>query len=220
MTTAEKSGCFGWLFGIRGRTQNRNNSNENAFPYHLSGRFLSPAETEFHRVLRQMMGDKMLVFAKISLKEFIAVDSSNYTYHNKIDRKHVDFLVCDTVSLHPVFAIELDDSSHTRPDRAQRDVFVEQVLNAANLPLVRVPVRQSYDSSELGALFKNALEKRAIREKAEQTESQNPPLCPKHHIPMVLRTARHGNNVGEKFWGCKHYPDCKEIIRITTSAGV
>src|SRR4030095_5020353 len=112
MTTTEKPGCFGWLFGIGGQKQTHQTSKQNAFPYHLTGRFRSHAETEFYKMLRQIMGDNMLVFAKVSLKEFISVDSSDYIYLNKIDRKHVDFLVCDISSLHPVFAIELDDSSH------------------------------------------------------------------------------------------------------------
>ena len=110
MTTTEKPGCLGLLFGMSGSKQIHQDLNKNAFPYHLSGRFLSLAEAEFHRVLRQTMGDKMFLFAKVSLKEFISVDSSDYTYRNKIDRKHVDFLVCDANSLQPIFAIELDDS--------------------------------------------------------------------------------------------------------------
>ncbi len=38
------------------------------------------------------------------------------------------------------------------------------------------------------------------------------PLCPKCHISMVLRTAQQGFYAGGKFWGCRRYPLCKEII--------
>ena len=35
------------------------------------------------------------------------------------------------------------------------------------------------------------------------------PICPKCNAPMAQRRARRGNNVGETFWGCTHYPGCK-----------
>jgi restriction system protein len=40
--------------------------------------------------------------------------------------------------------------------------------------------------------------------------SQKPvqPLCPKCGKTMILRTARHGQNAGNNFWGCTDYPGC------------
>ncbi len=46
--------------------------------------------------------------------------------------------------------IELDDRSHRRADRRQRDTFVEGVFNAAGLPIARVPVRSAYPVEQLG----------------------------------------------------------------------
>lgn len=40
------------------------------------------------------------------------------------------------------------------------------------------------------------------------------PNCPKCNTPMVMREARRGPNAGEKFWGCKNYPNCRGIRRI------
>lgn len=37
-------------------------------------------------------------------------------------------------------------------------------------------------------------------------------LCPRCGAPMVLRTAKKGNNAGKKFYGCITYPKCKGII--------
>lgn len=47
-----------------------------------------------------------------------------------------------------------------------------------------------------------------IEHRREQPESPGPtcPLCGK---PMVLRTARKGQNAGSQFWGCSGYPQCK-----------
>jgi restriction system protein len=35
------------------------------------------------------------------------------------------------------------------------------------------------------------------------------PMCPSCNTPMVLREARRGPQVGEKFWGCVNFPKCR-----------
>jgi four helix bundle suffix protein len=49
------------------------------------------------------------------------------------------------------------------------------------------------------------------RQWAEQGEAADLPcpLCPQCGQPMVLRTARTGQNAGSQFWGCGEYPACK-----------
>jgi ssDNA-binding Zn-finger/Zn-ribbon topoisomerase 1 len=37
---------------------------------------------------------------------------------------------------------------------------------------------------------------------------------------MVLRVAKLGKNVGNKFWGCSHYPYCKAIVNITNKESI
>lgn len=39
-------------------------------------------------------------------------------------------------------------------------------------------------------------------------------LCPLCQTPMILRTAKKGNNAGNNFWGCTHYPQCKGTRQI------
>jgi restriction system protein len=41
------------------------------------------------------------------------------------------------------------------------------------------------------------------------TESNETPFCPVCGKVMVTRTARRGQNAGNKFWGCPDYPGCK-----------
>jgi hypothetical protein len=54
----------------------------------------------------------------------------------------------------------------------------------------------------------------ATNDRNGMEEPQNVPLCPKCGRKMVLRTAKQGNNIGEKFWGCSDYPNCRGIVRI------
>jgi hypothetical protein len=52
--------------------------------------------------------------------------------------------------------------------------------------------------------------KTIVAKKKRQVEDVNshPKCCSK---PMILRTARSGNNQGKQFWGCSDYPKCKMI---------
>jgi len=63
--------------------------------------------------------------------------------------KHVDVLLCGPATMRPLAGIELDDVSHVRPDRQERDVLVEKVFEAAGLSLVRFPAQRAYALAEV-----------------------------------------------------------------------
>jgi hypothetical protein len=188
------------------------------FPYTTREHFLSPAEHSFFMVLKSVVSDSALVLIKVGLGDLFYPKSSDPSrfriYTNKIDRKHVDFLLCDPKTVHPIAGIELDDKSHQRSDRKARDEFVEKVFGAAQLPLIRVPAKHSYSTTELQALLNPYL---SIDRQVQLSEPiSNPagqPHCPKCGNDMVLRTAKSGANQGEKFWGCSRYPQCREIVK-------
>jgi hypothetical protein len=131
------------------------------YPYHVRDDFLSPAEQSFFQVLRTVAADWALVCPKVGLADLFYAKSSDpslfRTATNRIDRKHVDFLLCDPHTAKPLIGIELDDRSHQRPDRQERDEFVEHVFDAARLPLVRVNVRRGYVAVELESLLRTQL---------------------------------------------------------------
>ena len=68
---------------------------------------------------------------------------------NRIKSKHVDFVACDPDTLDIMFVIELDDRSHEREDRSERDEFVDAALEDSGVPIVRFPVRKSYSAQEI-----------------------------------------------------------------------
>lgn len=47
----------------------------------------------------------------------------------------------------------------------------------------------------------------------------NAPSCPRCNVPMVLRTARQGANVGQQFYGCPNFPRCREIRPLGSDSG-
>jgi hypothetical protein len=131
---------------------------ERRYPYRLRDDFLSPAELSFFRVLQVAADGWAVALAKVSLGDLFYAASGdsgeNRAYRNKIDRKHVDFLLCDPRTIAPLVGIELDDRSHQRADRQRRDSFVERVFGAAGLPLARVPARRAYAPAELRAMLR------------------------------------------------------------------
>jgi hypothetical protein len=187
------------------------------FPYRLRDDFITPAEQSFYFVLSTAAGSRAVIMPKIKLGELFYVagqDASHKTiYTNKIDRKHVDFVLCNAKTLKPLLGIELDDKTHQREERKARDTFVEQVFAAAKLPLVRVPARASYSVVELETLLRPYLEPAAQPAPAQSvTELPQVPRCPKCGSEMVLRIAKQGANQGQSFWGCSNYPRCRGIL--------
>lgn len=53
----------------------------------------------------------------------------------KINSKHVDFLICDE-NLYIKGIVELDDNSHKKADRIERDKFVDSVLTSVGYKVI------------------------------------------------------------------------------------
>jgi hypothetical protein len=188
------------------------------YPYVLHESFLSPAEHNFFSVLRTTVSDQALINIKVGLGDLFDAKSKDPSefriYRNKIDRKHVDFLLCDPKTVCPLLGIELDDKSHQRSDRQARDEFVEHVFQAANLPLVRIPVKTAYSVTELSKQLQPYLKIIEIPQLIVEETKPEAPRCPKCGSEMVLRTAKSGSNEGGQFWGCSRYPQCRGIISL------
>lgn len=173
------------------------------------------------RVLSHALAGRAAICPKVNLADifFVARSPQANRFRNMIDRKHVDFLLCDLTTMRPLCGIELDDASHRREDRQQRDEFVNRVFQTAGLPLVRIPVRTGYVPAELYAALAHYLTPTPAAPAAPALPPQpvaatppttNPaaPVCPKCGGTMVQRVASRGPNPGT-FWGCSNYPRCR-----------
>lgn len=193
-------------------------------PYRVRDDFLSPAEFSFFKILSSLGGSRLSIQSKVRLADvfFVARPNENRAYFSRIAQKHLDFLICDSVTMKPLLGIELDDSSHKRESRQERDDFVDQVFEAASFPLLRFPVEREYSSREVAAriapLLKDIISPTAVPlpPQAPVTKQENAiPLCPKCGIPMVLRTVSQGEHKGKQFYGCSNYPRCREMKPFT-----
>jgi hypothetical protein len=223
ITTDKNPGCLTSLLGWLGLAPKQE---EPSFPYHQREDFLSPAEISFYHVLQTIVRDEAVVCPKISLGELFYAATGDYgrnrSWMNRIDRKHVDFLICDPGSMEPTLAVELDDGSHAKPRRRERDRFVDRVFATAGLPLARIPAQARYNTDEVRAQLRQAMEEETgetptVEENGNAPEADpaaqheaSPPACPTCGTTMVLRAVkRNGPRRGERFWGCPHFPGCR-----------
>lgn len=118
------------------------------FQYKQRTYFFTKNELKFYRELVKETTDLNLVlFAKVRLADIIEPKDKGKEWQsqfNRIKSKHVDFVLCELPSVKPVMVIELDDSSHDRPDRQERDSFVDKAFSQAGIPILH-----TRNSSEL-----------------------------------------------------------------------
>ncbi len=208
--SSEKSGCLGLLLRLFGISPSK--SATGPLPFRLRDDFLSPAEISFYHILQSAAGETITVCPKVNLNDifFVSRPDQNQAARNRISRKHVDFLLCDSRSMRPRVGIELDDSSHAREDRQTRDAFVQQVFDAAGLALLRFPAQRAYNLSEitsrLSEFFAGGSVPPALPVPQDATSA---PACTKCGIPLVIRSGSRG-----KFYGCLNYPKCRETVQI------
>ncbi len=228
----EKQGCLSVFFPFLNREpektdrkparEQESERDQEPLPYRVRDDFLSPAEFSFFKILSSLGGSRLIIQSKVRLADvfFVARPNENRAYFSRIAQKHLDFLICDSVTMKPLLGIELDDSSHKRESRQERDDFVDQVFEAASFPLLRFPVEREYSSREVAAriapLLKDVISPPAVPPppppQTPVTKQENAiPLCPKCGIPMVLRTVSQGEHKGKQFYGCSNYPRCREM---------
>lgn len=131
-------------------------------PYLKKDSLLTEAEKRFYFVLTEIIRNDYLIFSKVRMADLLYLpkmsNSDFYHYQNKIQSKHVDFLICNKENTKPMLAIELDDSSHSKIDRILRDTLVNRIFESAKLPILHIKTSGNYDKEKLLNQVKNLTE--------------------------------------------------------------
>lgn len=133
---------------------------EGPAPYEKRGGLLTPAEITFLRSLESAVRSDWQIFSMVRVADILKVRPKTNkfrTWQNRIFGKHVDFVICDVETLEVKLAIELDDSTHRRSDRVERDRFLNTAFASAGLPLLRIPVEERYETAAIRRLIEDAL---------------------------------------------------------------
>lgn len=130
------------------------------YQYKRRNFFLTRAEHECYDALVSAVGAEYFVFAQVHLPTLVdnKVKGQNWRgAFRHISEKSVDFVLCDKAYISAKLAIELDDKTHERPERQERDREVERILQEAGVPLLRLENRGSFNPSELTQKIKDTL---------------------------------------------------------------
>jgi len=120
--------------------------------YTVKESLMSETEIKYYDALCSIIGDRFILLPQINLASVIDKESE-YNTRTELFR-NVDFGVFD-YDFKPILLIEINDNTHFRKDRMERDKKVASILKKAKLPLVTFWVKDGLDAAEM----KHALSK-------------------------------------------------------------
>ncbi|MBO4887993.1 MAG: DUF2726 domain-containing protein [Firmicutes bacterium] len=160
------------------------------FPYERR-ELLTSNEFPFYQILYPLCEKHgWMLLVKMRLADILTVvpgEKDYMAYFNKIKAKHTDFVLCDPDTLEVLAGVELDDPSHERPERIERDEFVDQVYAAAGIPLLHVwmPITEKELEKELLALIPSLTGQDTETLAEDQTEASE--VGAEAHEPVIAK---------------------------------
>ena len=125
---------------------------QSKYQYKKKDFFMTRPEHELYDILVSIVGDKYYIYPQAHLPavvDYKVVGQNWKAAFSHINQKSVDFVLCDKKYISPKLAIELDDKSHEREYRIERDIEVERILAESQLPLLRIKNNGSFDPKEI-----------------------------------------------------------------------
>ena len=136
---------------------NINNSSYKKY-YRPKRYVITKNELHFYTILLEIAKElDLIVFSQVSLYNILEtrpeLDYKTKTiYFNKISSKSIDFVLVDKNNCRIKLCIELDDGTHKKPKRIERDDFINELFKELEIDLLRYPVYNTY--------YKDTLKKR------------------------------------------------------------
>jgi hypothetical protein len=146
---------------LRLRHLMRRGEAENAsLPYRKRDCILSGPERALFETLLRVAGERYHVVPKMRLADVVwlpKLAADRWVHWNRIAQKHLDFVFCDRKYLEPLLAVELESSTTRSGHAEERTEFIAAALAAAGVPLLRLPLKRSYSSMEVGEVVTRRL---------------------------------------------------------------
>lgn len=140
------------IYFFNGKTSVSLQQKEKELPFKKKDFLLNTPERIFFEELQKIIPNNYIVLPQIVLSSIVRVVSGQrefWSYQNKINRKTIDFVIFEKQYLKPVIAIEYDGKTHNKPDRQERDLFVNQVLNSAGIKIVHIRHQNNINFDEI-----------------------------------------------------------------------
>lgn len=166
-------------------------------PYIKRQSIMTQAELRLYKLLLKIVPDKVIIAPKVRIADILDVheslkDSADSPIY-KITNKHIDYTVCDAITLEPICLIELDDRYHYRSSKIERDKFVENIMEDVGLKLFRVK-KKITDVTEDDLYY--------IK---EYIYNRYAPMCEMCGAPMIFKQSKQKGNYGHMFYCCSNF---------------
>ncbi|MBK6616658.1 DUF2726 domain-containing protein [Ottowia sp.] len=149
---------FVWL------NQRERKKAEPEWPFQLAhdGRLMTDAEWNVYERLSAALPNCQ-VFCQVSMGQLLEVkegsrkvEKGQPNWRYKIDKKALDFVVCDKASGKVLAVIELDDASHEQEERRRADEEKDRALEAAGVKIFRWTMRTLPKAAEIEKSIRKA----------------------------------------------------------------
>lgn len=134
------------------------NNNDNNIKYLTKQSPMTDTEIKFIKELKKITDiNNLIILPQVQLQSiFYTINNKDISSFNKIKSKSIDFAIVDNNYNYKLF-IELDDYTHNRKNRIQRDQFINELFKTYNLKLKRIKVQNNYNLEELENIIKEVV---------------------------------------------------------------
>lgn len=125
--------------------------------YEKKDYLMTTKEYKFYKLLKPICNRYNLnIFSQVSLYEIVKPKTRDYNALNKIKSKSIDFVITDT-NCKIKLCIELDDPTHIRQDRQERDKFIKELFEQLDIKFLQIPVQDYYNMQQIEEKIKESL---------------------------------------------------------------
>lgn len=162
-----------YIFKGIGKIKQTEDSNENnsqikksQYRYYAKSYVMTSRENECFKIINEIFSSKWFVVPQVHLSALLdyRVKGQNWNAaFRHINGKSVDFVLIGKESYKVICAIELDDSTHSKPDRIERDVEIERMFKEAGIPLARISKFESMTKPEIAKVVTDAINAKSVQ---------------------------------------------------------
>lgn len=116
---------------------------------------LTSQELKFYKLLKSIT-EKYNLNISCQTSLYSIIQAKEIKDFNKIKSKSIDFVITD-VNSKIKFCIELDDKTHIKDNRQERDKFIDELFKQLDIKLIRIPVQSYYNLKELEEKIKGTI---------------------------------------------------------------
>lgn len=115
-------------------------------PQYVRKPLLTENELDFARQLRAVCPPELVICPQVALSALIDVAAhvaERRAARNRFAQRYADFVLCSAESYDIIGIIELDDRTHERAQRRERDLRLDAIYASIGLPVTHVQARRT-----------------------------------------------------------------------------